>query len=240
MNDFAQVPLSLAPVASRRRVGVIALLGGLAIITQGVGCTLWRDGKERTSIITPSLRASSIREMGPRAADATEADRARMCEQLAQQIRTEPDPIVRLAIQETMGQFQTPLAHSVILAGLNDDDRDVRVACCRLLGERAHDSAVGPLSNIVATDSDIDVRLAAVDALGKFKTQAAVPGLAAALKDRDPAMQYAGVEAMKGVTGEEELGNDVQAWRQYADRVLGGAGNPTAIATQPSADIAVK
>ena len=110
---------------------------GLVWVATLAGCQLWpfRDN-ERTSIITPAMRAASIREIGARADDATEAEQLAMCEELAQQIRTEPDPIVRRAIQETIAEFETPLASAVLLAGLNDDDRDVRTACCRLLGQR--------------------------------------------------------------------------------------------------------
>jgi HEAT repeat protein len=212
------------------------LLGGpLCLVAAALaGCTLWPFGaKEHTSIITPSMRAASIREMGPRARDADLADQARMCEQLAQQIQTEPDPIVRKTIQETIAEFQTPLAATVLIAGLNDEDREVRIACCRKLGERQDANAVGPLSRLVSTDEDLDVRLAAVDALSQLKSEAAIPGLAAALKDRDPAMQLAGVEAMRNVTG-EKLGNDVAAWREYASRAMSD-GAAISVAEQPSA-----
>jgi HEAT repeat protein len=216
---------------------LLAQLAALSVLTASVtGCQLWPwGGKERTSVITPGMRMASIREFGPRGRDADDAEQARICEQLAQQIRTEPDPIVRKTIQETIGEFETPLANAVILAGLNDDDRDVRVTCCRLLGERADPAAIEPLSKLVATDSDLDVRLAAVDALGLMKSTATVPGLAAALKDRDPAMQFAGVEAMKSATGKKDLGNDVEAWRQYAATIMPAA----AIAAQPG-DTTVK
>jgi HEAT repeat protein len=180
------------------------------------------------------MRMASIREFGPRGREADAAEQDRICEQLAQQIRSEPDPIVRRAIQETIGEFNTPLASAVILAGLNDDDRDVRVTCCRLLAKRNDPAAVGPLSQIVATDADLDVRLAAVDALGEMKTPAAIQGLAAALKDRDPALQFAGVQSMKKASG-EDLGNDVEAWRQYAARSTGAAQPNSAIAAQPPA-----
>lgn len=214
---------------------LLAKIAALVALTASVtGCQMWPFGaKERTSVITPGMRMASIREFGPRGRDADDAEQARICEQLAQQIRTEPDPIVRKTIQETIGEFKTPLASAVVLAGLNDDDRDIRVTCCRLLGERADPATIEPLSRLVATDTDLDVRLAAVDALGLMKSTATVPGLAAALKDRDPAMQLAGVEAMKNVTG-EKLGNDVQAWREYAARSMGASQPNTAIATQPS------
>jgi HEAT repeat protein len=213
---------------------LLAQLAAVVAFTAcATGCQLWPFGaKERTSVITPAMRMASIREFGPRGRDADAAEQNRICEQLAQQIRTEPDPIVRKAIQETIGEFKTPLANAVVLAGLNDDDRDVRVTCCRMLGERADPSTIEPLSKLVATDTDIDVRLAAVDALGQMKTPGTIPGLATALKDRDPAMQFAGVEAMKNVTG-EKLGNDVEAWRQFAARSMGASEPNTAIAAQP-------
>jgi len=205
----------------------------VALTASATGCQLWPfGGKERTSVITPAMRMASIREFGPRGRDADTAEQNRICEQSAQQIRTEPDPIVRKAIQETIGEFKTPLANAVVLAGLNDDDRDVRVTCCRMLGERADPSTIEPLSKLVATDSDIDVRLAVVNALGEMKMPGTIPGLATALKDRDPALQFAGVEAMKNVTG-EKLGNDVEAWRQFAARSMGASEPNAAIAAQP-------
>jgi HEAT repeat protein len=210
-----------------------ATLAAALAIPMSVGCSLWPVNRDKTSIITPSMRMASIREFGPKARDADAAEQNRICQQLAQQIQTEPDPIVRRTIQETIGEFDTPLANAVILAGLNDDDRDVRVTCCRLLAKRNNPAAVGPLSQIVATDTDLDVRLAAVDALGEMKTPGALQGLAAALKDRDPALQFAGVEGMKKVSG-EDLGNDVEAWRQYAARTMGAAQPNSAIAAQPA------
>lgn len=199
------------------------------------GCSLWPWAtKDRTSIITPAMRVASIREMAPLARDANQADQQAMCEQLAQQIRTEPDPIVRLTIQETIAECNSPLAQSVLLAGLSDEDRDVRIMCCRMLGRRADPATVAPLSRIVGADADADVRMAAVDALGRIKSPASVQGIAAALRDRDPALQFAGVEAMKNASG-ADLGNDVQAWRQYAADAAGPGAPPAAsIARQPT------
>lgn len=214
---------------------------GLRVVLAGVlgaalpGCALWPWAtKDRTTIITPAMRVASIREMAPVARDATDADQAAMCEQLAQQIRTEPDPIVRRAIQETISECKTPLAATVLVAGLQDDDPEVRIACCRMLGRRADPATVGPLSRVVGADAEADVRMAAVDALGQIKSPDSVRGIAAALQDRDPALQFAGVEAMKRVS-DADLGNDVQAWRQYAAQQNGAAQDVESIAAQPSA-----
>jgi hypothetical protein len=228
MNDYQLAPSSFTGLLR----AAAALAAGL-LLTTSAGCHLWPASRDKTSIITPAMRMASIREFGPKARDADSAEQARICQQLAQQIQTEPDPIVRKTIQETIAEFDTPLANAVILAGLNDDDRDVRVTCCRLIGKRNNPAAVGPLSQIVASDNDLDVRLAAVDALGEMKTPAAIQGLAAALKDRDPALQFAGVQGMKKVSG-ENLGNDVEAWRQYAARSMGASPASSAIAAQPA------
>jgi HEAT repeat protein len=208
---------STPPMPSQNRHAALlqacAAMLGLMTLT---GCQLWPwNDNERTSIITPAMRVASIREIGARADDAASADQLSMCEELAQQIRTEPDPIVRRAIQESIAKFDAPLASAVLIAGLNDDDRDVRTACCRLLGNRKDPQAVQPLSRIVGAEADMEVRMAAIDALGKYESTDAVVGLAAAIKDRDPALQYAGVKAMKSASG-KDLGNDVEAWRQYA------------------------
>lgn len=238
LNDVPRTrPVKYPPPGGARRAAALALTA--AAVGSIAGCQLWPwGGKVKTSLITPSMRMASIREMAPRARDADEAEQQRLCEQLAQQIRTEPDPIVRKTIQETIGEFDAPLAEAVLLAGLNDDDRDVRAACCRILGRRRETEAIAPLTKLVGSDPELDVRLAAVDALGAMNDRAAIAGLSAALKDRDTAMQYAGVEAMKSITG-EDLGNDVQAWRQYADRAAGGEAPAATIAAQ-SADSAVK
>ena len=75
------------------------------------------------------------------------------------------------------------------------------------------------------------MRLAATAALGKIKSPEAIQGLAVALEDRDPAMQYVAVEWMKSVTG-KDYGPNVEAWRQVA---AGGTPPPETRPRLPSA-----
>ena len=100
-------------------------------------------------------------------------------------------------------------------AGLRDDSPQVRIACCESLGQRAETRSVATLAGVVRDDEDKDVRLAAVEALGNIKDPSAVAAIAVALDDRDPAMQFVGVQSMKSVTG-KDYGGDVETWRQVA------------------------
>ncbi|MCA9229914.1 MAG: HEAT repeat domain-containing protein [Planctomycetales bacterium] len=206
----------MAPRSSSPRVTTSLAFFAAILSLVSTGCTTWPfRAKERTSIITPGMRVAAVREMGAQADDIDAAEQARLSEQLANQIRTEPDPLVRRAIQETVAEYSTPLAQQMLLAGLNDDDLDVRLACCLKLGERADPSTVAQLQEVLKNDEELDVRLAAVDALGKIRSSESVAALGIAVNDRDPAMQYAAVQSLQAVSG-LELGNDVQVWREYA------------------------
>jgi hypothetical protein len=129
---------------------------------------------------------------------------------------------VRKAVVHAIAEFHTPIAQQVLEAGLADQHEMVRVACCQELGERAvagvqdpGGKSVAALAAALRADKDMDVRLAATEALGKIKTPEAIQAVAAALDDRDPALQYVGVQSMKSITG-KDYGPDVQTWRQVA------------------------
>ncbi len=190
----------------------------LTILLASVGCTSlpWQEN-ERTSIITPAMRIAAIREGAARARNADATEQKRSVDELVAQIRTERDPLVRRAIQESIAEYQVPLAREVLIAGLNDDDIEVQMACCRKLGKRAEPEAVAPLRQVLQSSDNLDLRLAATDALGQINAPEAIEALSLAVKDRDPALQYAGVEALKNLSG-QDLGRDVKAWQQFTEQ----------------------
>jgi HEAT repeat protein len=170
---------------------------------------------ERTTYRTPSMRVDAVEQFATQSTGVDSPEQREITDQLARQIQIEPDPIVRKAVISAIAEFQTPMAQQVLEAGLADEDKAVRVACCQALGRRADSASVEKLSGALRGDNDIDVRLAAAEALGKIKTPQAIQALVPALDDRDPALQYVGVESMKEITG-QDYGPDVQAWRQVA------------------------
>jgi hypothetical protein len=170
---------------------------------------------DHTSFHTPSLRIDAVKQFATRADGTDSPDQREYTDQLARQIQIEPDPLVREAIVRATGEFRTPLAYQIIEAGLRDEAPQVRIACCQSLGTRAETSSVASLAGVVRDDEDQDVRLAAVEALGNIKDPTAIAAVSIALDDRDPAMQYVGVQSMKSITG-KDYGGDVEAWRQVA------------------------
>lgn len=186
------------------------------ILLPGCSTTMPWDRKEYTSIITPAMRISAIQESASRATNGDSTEQQRLVEELAMQIRTESDPLVRAAIQESLGDIQVPLARDVLIAGLNDDDLDVKLICCRKLGDRGEPENVPVLRKLLEGGEVLDVKLAATDALGNIRSTESVKTLSIALKDRDPALQYAGVEALKQLS-DQDFGNDVAAWQKFAE-----------------------
>ncbi|MEX0643651.1 MAG: HEAT repeat domain-containing protein [Pirellulales bacterium] len=170
---------------------------------------------DRTTYHTPAMRVDAVRQFAQRSTHVDSLEQQKLTDQLARQIQIEPDPLVRLAVVETIAEFRTPLSQEVLEAGLSDDDEAVRIACCQALGGRGDAASVPKLAAMLRSDQDMDVRLAATAALGKIKSPESMQALVAALDDRDPAMQYVGVQSMKSVTG-KDYGPNVEAWRQVA------------------------
>lgn len=170
---------------------------------------------EKSTFRTADMRMDALRDFAAQSTGVDTPEQQELTNQLARQIQVEPDPLVREAIIDSIAAFRTPLAAQVLEAGLKDDDRGVRKHCCDAFGKRGDVAGVPVLAKAIKTEQDFDVRMAAVHALGAINSPDAVTALVTALEDRDPAMQFAGVQAMKKVSG-KNYGDHVDLWLQYA------------------------
>jgi HEAT repeat protein len=178
--------------------------------------TFWPFPERKlTTYNMPSMRVDAVSAIAMKSTGQDSPQQREITDQLARQIQVEPDPLVRQAVVKAIGDFKTPMSLQVLEAGLSDESEAVRVESCRSLGRRGEPASVGSLANALRTDKSTDVKMAAAEALGKVKSPEAVKALAVALDDRDPAMQYVGVQALKTNTG-KDYGPDVQVWRQVA------------------------
>lgn len=168
---------------------------------------------------TPQLAAE--RRMTLLAANATAAaagtdlQRAGFTQQLVAMLLSEADPAIRARIVEVAAGFATPAADSICRGAVQDPDPLVRAAACAAWARRGGAEAVPLIAERFHTDQELSVRLRAVWALGELGDRAAIPVLARALDDPDPAVQFRAVTALKRVSG-QDLGNDPATWRAWA------------------------
>jgi len=184
-------------------------------------------------VVTPAERIAALRKLSDQASSGSAEQKQHVARQLAESIRTEQDPLIRMEILRALGRYPSPQGDAVLRAAIGDADPLVRAAACEALGRRGGTESVKLLGETLRGDVDADVRLAAAMALGETKNPEAVAPLGEALADSDPAMQYRAVLALRRVTG-KDLGNDVERWQQYvrgelpdrtpslAERLFGG------------------
>jgi HEAT repeat protein len=176
----------------------------------------WQKAPEETlpGVVPPHVRIEAMKQMREEAARATPERQQQVVDQLTQEIKRETDPLMRIEILRTLGEYRIPAAAPVLKAAINDPDIDARVMACEAWGRRGDAEAAAVLAGVLNGDVNIDVRLAAAKALGRIKDPAAVAALGNVLNDTDPAMQYRAVVSLQSVTG-QNFGNDLQRWQQY-------------------------
>lgn len=188
-----------------------------------VGCRAWTTlttsqktlEEQRKYGATADQRLEETATQAKAAKAGSHADQVEFTKKLVESMLAEHDPRVRVGILEVAAGFDTPAAASICRGAMEDPDERVRMAACAAWRERGGAEAVELLATRYRTDTEIDVRLRALRELGQLGDKAAVPVLAKALEDPDPAVQYRAVGALKRVSG-RDLGDDVNKWREWA------------------------
>ena len=230
--------MHIAANQAPRRIGISAYprLAGLMLVAVALGvsgCATWAPSSMWPSSVWPgssgSKTATKADPYGPTAnqrmekltadaktakAGAPETHEA-FTRQLVERLLSEHDPRVRCRIVDITSDFNTSTAIAICTGALQDPDERVRMAACSAWGRRGGPEAIDLLAARYQNDPELDVRLRAIRALGELRDAAAVPVLAKALEDGDPAVQYRAVAALKQVSG-RDLGNDVNRWREWA------------------------
>ena len=197
----------------------LALLASLML----AGCASWSPWKQREKAArdqekygyTADTRIKKLAERSKVAKSESSQGQIDFTQDLVRMMLEEHDPRVRSRILETAAEYDTAAATAICKGALQDPNEMVRIRACDVWGKRGGDEAVQLLATRFQTDAELDVRLRALKMLGELKDKQAIPVLARALEDGDPAVQYRAVASLKKVSG-RDLGNDVNAWREWA------------------------
>jgi HEAT repeat protein len=192
---------------------------GLVCLPGCASWTPWRSAqadKDREQYgPTADERITSLAADIKAARGGSAAEQAAFTRRLVTEMLGEHDPRVRCRILDAAAEFDTPEALAICRGALQDPDDRVRMAACSAWGRRGGPEAIELLAARYQSDPDLDVRLRAIRGLGELEDEAAVPVLAKALEDSDPAIQYRAVASLKRCSG-RDLGNDVNRWREWA------------------------
>ena len=198
---------------------VFVLLASLTL----TGCASWNPWNRREKAardqekygFTADTRIKKLAERSKIVKSESTQNQLEFTQDLVRMMLEEHDPSVRSKILETAAEYDTAAATAICAGAMQDPNEMVRIRACDVWAKRGGAEAVQLLATRFQTDADLDVRLRALKMLGELKDKQAIPVLARALEDGDPAVQYRAVASLKQVSG-RDLGNDVNAWREWA------------------------
>ena len=133
-------------------------------------------------------------------------------------IRRDPILLLRLHAVNLAGELRCPAASGALADASTDSSADIRIAAVKAWESMPANEAIPQLQEIIGSDTNVDVRLSATKALGKFSGQKAVSAISLALSDPDPALQLRAMESLASASG-ENLGLSVSAWKDYVARL---------------------
>lgn len=211
---------------------LIMVVVAIATITQLTGCAdgpLWKAGKyvpwarnqwaaEEQIADTLFSRKRKMSEAVASVQGAPVEDQQRVAQTISEVVLRDPVLLLRLHGVDLLGKLNCPLAIETLRNASNDNNADIRIAAIKSWQRMSPEVAIPQFQNIIGTDTNIDVRLAATRALGNFNGQQAVSAVSLALDDNDPALQLRAAESLQRITG-ESLGRDISQWQQYVNNV---------------------
>jgi HEAT repeat protein len=175
----------------------------------------WREDERYGP--TYHTKREALRKQRSQVRSLPPEEQERKAVELAERLRDEPHPVLRAELVRTLGEIRSDIAAEALRAATQDADADVRVVALETWGRRGGEEARQVLCEVLGSDTDLDVRIAATRELGRFRSDPqAMQAIKLALDENNPALQYRAVESLKNMTG-KDYGADLVAWKEYVD-----------------------
>jgi HEAT repeat protein/beta-lactamase regulating signal transducer with metallopeptidase domain len=111
------------------------------------------------------------------------------------------DEWVRMAAARALGELRDSRALPKLVATLGDENWEVRELAVWALSEMKDARAVTALCNILLSDTRVEVRRGAAEALGEISSADALPTLKQALNDKEPSVSAKAAWAISEIEG---------------------------------------
>jgi len=129
----------------------------------------------------------------------------------------DPDPTVRAAAVKALGLHGEAKDVALVAIRLNDEADMVRWEASKALQKIHNPTAIKPLINSLANDSDPDVRMASAGALAQYPTPKVYSSLVSALDDTRHGVVLAAAKSLATLTG-TDLGIAGNSWLTFRDK----------------------
>ena len=208
----------------------------IVIIVSLTGCNSQQSIEEKYKAVMMRLYGPSPKQLVKDMFESPDADvRRNAIERLSQydwarrgayvkayaMLTEDPDPTVRSAAVRALGRCGDVHYADKVIERLTDISAIVRQDAAVVLGSLIVPSAIKPLMQRSLGDDSVDVRIAAVRALGSYPTRDVLNTLIKCLDDEDFSVRFEAAESLRRLTG-RNIGIDVDRWRE----VISSVSNP--------------
>jgi HEAT repeat protein len=215
---------------------LLATLASLALTLGQPGCTgpvgttagsAMRKARESGD---PNVRHMAYERLGTDRAYDDEGQKAEATKLMAARLESKGEPTAsRAVLCRSLGQLGRAESQSALRKAVEDPEAVVRAEACRALGTVGSAEDAATLARIMAADTSIDCRVAAIEGLERLKPRdhRIAAALAEAMDHNDPAVRTAALKALRSISG-KDFGLASKPWREYANSVASARSEPTA------------
>lgn len=166
---------------------------------------------------TDATRAEELKRVVAGMSRWSEADQRRWLVELERIMEHDQSPFMRGLAVQAAASSRVSEATKLLERGVRDDDFKVRMITAKALGNRPQDpEATRLLAEVVNTETNKDVRLAAIKSLGRHSGPIATEALKSAVQETELAYQHAAASSLRAITG-QQYGDEPEAWVAYLE-----------------------